>query len=116
MLTETNPKVLDSYTVKTPNYSPEKAYLKIQEYIDALLREGICSTNEVRRLCIQENNLSCLPAIIFLNRFSEDSGLHFVPVKTVNGITYLDTVYTTEFYVLDKYVSKKSRFDFEDLD
>lgn len=111
-MNDSRPNILDSYTVNDPDYSPENAYLKIQSYIDLLLENSICTKNEVRRLCIMENNLSCLQSIIFLNRFSEDSGYYFVPVKTIDNRTFLDTIYTTEFYVLDKYVSKTKEFHF----
>lgn len=105
------PHIVDTYTRHSPEYTSEKAYLKLENYIDLFIAKGYCSKNELRWLKIKHSGLDCMQSITFLNRFYDESGLQFIPICTENNTCEFTTSNVCEYVVLNKLFLKSQLLD-----
>lgn len=105
------PHVVDTCTRKSSDYTPENAYLKLENYVDLFIEKGYCSKNELRWLKIKRKGLDCMDTITFLNRFYDESGLQFIPIDTSKGYCEFNTSNVCEYIVLNKLFLKSEILD-----
>lgn len=104
--------IVEVYCRDTPDFSPETAYLKLEDYLDLFIASGYCPIPELRWLKFNGTDSDCFKTITFLNRFYDASGLQFVPISTKDGRLELSNTNVCEFIVLNKFFSKSHLEEF----